>query len=142
MYDWVQNVCSGSAVHPENVTLREEDDICELHTCDMCTCDCALKIRFTDLPLNKFWMSVKEDIPTFHGKEIDILLKFLTSYMCQQAFSNLTSIKRKDRNCFLLIENEIRVCLSKARPSNKCLCSKRQAQVSHWRSMFHFIKWL
>ena len=88
-------------------------------------------MRFTDLFLDEFWISVKEEFPTIHRKASKILLQFSTSYMCEQAFSCLTSIKSKDRNCLLSVENEIRVCLSKVRPRIKYLCNKRQAQVSH-----------
>jgi hypothetical protein len=30
MYDWVRNPCSESSVLPENLTLREEEEFCEL----------------------------------------------------------------------------------------------------------------
>ena len=94
-------------------------------------CDRTIRIRFTDLSLDKFWISVKEEFPTIHKKANDVLLQHSTSYMCEQAFSYLISIKRKDRNCLPKIENEICVCLFKVRPQIKCLCNKRQAQASH-----------
>ena len=74
---------------------------------------------------------MKEEFPTIHRKAIDILLKFSTSYMCEQGFSYLTSIKSKEKNRIPSIENEICVCLSKVQPRIKYLCSRRQAQVSH-----------
>ena len=124
-YDWIRDPFSESACHPENLTLKEEEELCELQ------CDRTLKMRFTDLSLDEFWISVKEEFPTIHRKASKILLQFSTSYMCEQAFSCLTSIKSKDRNRLLSVENEIRVCLSKVRPQIKYLCNKRQAQVSH-----------
>ena len=125
VYDWVWDLYSESASHPENLTLKEEEELCELQY------DHTLKIRFTDLSLDKFWISVKVEYPTIHRKAINILLHFSTSYICEQAFSYLTRIKSKDRNCLFSIENEISVCLSKVRLWIKNLCSKRQAQVSH-----------
>ena len=76
-YDWVRDPYSESCSHPENLTLKEEEELCELQ------CDCTLKIRFTDLSLDKFWISVKEKYPAIHRKAINILLQFSTSYMCE-----------------------------------------------------------
>ena len=55
-----------------------------------------------------------KEVPTIHWKATDILSQFSMSYICEQAFSFLTNVKIKDRNRFLSIENEIRLCLSKA----------------------------
>ena len=111
--------------HPENLTLKEEEEFCELQS------DRTLKMRFTDPSQDKFWISVKEECPTIHREAINILLQFSTSYMWKQAFSNLTSIESKNRSRLLSVENEIRVCLSKVRPRIKYSCSKRQPQISH-----------
>jgi hypothetical protein len=51
-------------------------------------------------------------VPAIHRKAMNIFLTFSTSYMCEQAFSCLTSMKRKDRNCLISVEDEIPVCLS------------------------------
>ena len=69
-----------SAGHPENLTLREKEELYELQ------CDHTLKIRFTDISPDKICISVKEEFPTIHWKAIDILLQFSTSCMCEQAF--------------------------------------------------------
>jgi hypothetical protein len=61
--------------------------------------------------LNKFWISIEIEYPTIHRKPVNILLQFSTSYMCEQAFSRLTSIKNKDRNRLLSVKDEIRVCI-------------------------------
>jgi hypothetical protein len=45
--DWVRNTYSESSPQPENLTLREEKELCELES------DRTLKIRFTDLSLDK-----------------------------------------------------------------------------------------
>jgi hypothetical protein len=66
------------------LTLREEEELYELQS------DYTLKKKFTDLSLDKFWISVKEEYPAIHRKAINILLQFVTSYMCEQAFSCLT----------------------------------------------------
>jgi hypothetical protein len=92
LYDWVRNPYSESSAEPENLTLREEEELCELQS------DRTLKTRFTDLFLDKFWISVEEEYPAIHRKAINILLQFSSAYMCEQALSCLTSIKIKDRN--------------------------------------------
>jgi hypothetical protein len=125
MYDWVRSPYSDSSVQHKNLTLREEEELCELQY------DCALKMRFTDLSLDKFWISVKEECPAIQGKTINILLQILISYMCEQALFCLKSIKSKDINCLISVEDELCVCLSKVRPRIRCLCSKEQAQGSH-----------
>jgi hypothetical protein len=80
VYDWVREPFSESSAQPENLTLREEEELCELQS------DRTLKIRFTNLPLDKFWISVKEEYPSIHRKAMNILLQFSTSYMCEQLF--------------------------------------------------------
>jgi hypothetical protein len=73
-------------------------------------------MRFTDLPLDKFWISVKEDNLATHRKVMNILLQFSTQNMCEQAFSCLTSTKNKGINRFISGEDEIHVCLCQVRP--------------------------
>jgi hypothetical protein len=80
VYDWLRSPYPESSVQPENLTLREEEELCELPS------DCALKLTSTDLSLDMFWISVKEEHPAIHGKAINILLQFSASYMCEQTF--------------------------------------------------------
>lgn len=125
IYDWVRNPFSESSVQSENLNLKEQEEICDLQS------DRTLRMRFDDVSLDKFWISVKEEYPAIYRKALNVLLQFSTSYMCEQAFSCLTSIKNKERNRLLSVEDEIRVCLSQLRPRIEHLCSKKQAQVSH-----------
>jgi hypothetical protein len=80
MYEWVRNPYSESSAQPKNLTFREEEELCELQS------DCTLKI-FTDLSLDKIWISVKDEYPAIHRRAINTLPQFSTSYMCEQAFS-------------------------------------------------------
>jgi hypothetical protein len=64
MYDWVRNSYSESSDEPKNLTIKEENEICELK------CDLRLKKRFIDLSLYMFRMTVKEDCPVIHNKAI------------------------------------------------------------------------
>jgi hypothetical protein len=52
------------------LTLREVEELCELQS------DRALKMRFTDLPLDKFWISVKEEYPAIRWKAMNIAAVF------------------------------------------------------------------
>jgi hypothetical protein len=61
----VRDPFSESSVQPENLTLREEEELCEPQS------DRTLKMKFTDLPIDKFWISVKEEYPA-----MNILLQF------------------------------------------------------------------
>jgi hypothetical protein len=81
VYDWVRDPFSESSAQPENLCLGQEEEVCELRS------GCSLKMRFADLPLDKFWISVKEGYPAIHRKAVNTLLQFLNSYMCEQAFS-------------------------------------------------------
>jgi hypothetical protein len=123
--EWVRDPVSESSAQPENLTLREEVELCELQS------DRTLQMRFTDLPLDKFWISVKEEYPAIHRKAVNILLQFSVSYICEQAVSFLTSMKSKDRNHLISVEDEICVCLSQVLPRIGYLCSKKQARISH-----------
>jgi hypothetical protein len=95
---------------PENLNLQEEEELTELQ------CDCTLRIKFMDTPLDQFWIMIKEEYPSVSEKALNILLQLSTSYMYEQAFSCITMIKSKDRNHLLSLEDELRVCLSKIRP--------------------------
>lgn len=128
LYDWVRNPFSYTSVNIHDLTLKEEQELCDLQS------DRSLKMRFDEMSLSKldiFWISVESEYPTIHRKAMNILLQFSTSYMCEQAFSCLRSIKTKDRNRLLSVEDEIRVCISKIRPRFHRLYSKKQAQISH-----------
>jgi hypothetical protein len=71
----VRDPFSESSTQPENLTLREEEELCELQS------DRTLKMSFTDLPLDKFWISLKEEYPAIHRKAKNILLQFSTTYI-------------------------------------------------------------
>jgi hypothetical protein len=92
-------------------------------------CDWTLKIKFNEV----FWISIRKEYPVISAKAVNILLQFLTSYLCEQAFFCLTNIKSKERNRLLSVKKELRVCLSKIRPRIQHLYKKKQAQVSHWK---------
>jgi hypothetical protein len=57
---------------------------------------------------------------------MNILVQISISCMCNQAFSCSTTIKSKDINRLISVEDELHVCLSKVRPRIKYLCTKNK----------------
>jgi hypothetical protein len=48
--------------------------------------DRTLKMRFTDLSLDEYWISVKEEYPDTYRKAMNTLVQFSSSYLCEQVF--------------------------------------------------------
>jgi hypothetical protein len=88
-------------------------------------------MKFNEVPLDVFRISVGKEYPVISVKAVKILLQFLTFYLCEQAFSRLINTKSKERNRLLSVDEELRVRSSKIRPRIQHLCKKKQAQVSH-----------
>jgi hypothetical protein len=68
--NWVRNPYSESSAQPANLTLGKQEELCKLQA------DHTLMMRFTDLPLDKFCFSVKEEYPAIHRKAIHIVAVF------------------------------------------------------------------
>jgi hypothetical protein len=84
-------------------------------------------VKFSEVPLDEFWISIRKEYPVFSAKAVKILLQFSTSYLCEQAFSCLTNIKTKYRNRLLSVEEELLVYLSKIRRRIQYLSKKKEA---------------
>ena len=99
---------------------------------DLCA-DSLLKIKLekTDLSVAAFWLSLQKEYPNLVEKTISLILPFSTSYLCEQSFSAMVTIKCKTRNRLLHLEDDMRVALSAIRPNIQHLCSKHQGQISH-----------
>ncbi|XP_068227309.1 zinc finger MYM-type protein 6-like [Palaemon carinicauda] len=95
--------------------------------------DSTLNVKFkkSDVTLAAFWHGTLGEYPNLAKKAISLLLPFSTSYLCEQAFSAMATIKSKQRNRLLSLEDDMRVALSTMRPDIKSLCAKHQSQVSH-----------
>jgi hypothetical protein len=101
---WVRSPHSDPSAQPGNLALREEEELCELQS------DHALNMRFTDISLYMFWISV-EDYAAMHKEKVKLLLQFSTSHVCEQDFSCLTSIKSKTEIVsFQLRMNSVYAC--------------------------------
>ncbi|XP_050526774.1 zinc finger BED domain-containing protein 5-like [Daktulosphaira vitifoliae] len=124
-YDWVRNPFSVAVDEVIGLTFAEEDNLVSLKN------DRTLMLKFKETALNKFWIYAQAEFPEISIKAIKILLPFFTSYLCEQGFSVVTTIKSKKRERLQSVEEELRVSLSTIRPRIKHLCTKRQAQMSH-----------
>ena len=93
--------------------------------------DRTLKIKFQDVALDTFWVSLKCEYSVVSSTAIAILLPFSTTYLCELSFSSLTYIKNKYRERLRAVDQELRVCLSSFPARIERLCQSSQAQVSH-----------
>ena len=67
--------------------------------------------------MSKFWrIHASAEYPAISDRAISVLSPFASSYLCEQGFLALTSIKCKKRECLTSVENEMHVCLSKIGP--------------------------
>ncbi|XP_050066389.1 zinc finger BED domain-containing protein 5-like [Aphis gossypii] len=108
-----------------NLTFQEEEELISI------SADHSPKIKFSEEPIEDFWISMKEQFSKISEKALIILLQFSTSYLCELGFSTLTNIKTKKREKLLGVEEEIRVALSSIRPRISLITKNKQSQVSH-----------
>lgn len=111
-YDWVRNPFSVSVNEVIGLTFVEEDNLISLKN------DRTLKLKFKEMTVNKFWIYAQAEFPEISIKAITILLPFSTSYLCEQGFSAVTTIKSKKRERLQSVEEELRVALSTSSSSN------------------------
>lgn len=120
-FDWIR---SPFEVEMSDLAGREQEELAEL------SCDRSLKNQFKQQSLSSFWLSVASEYPLLSHKAITILLPFATTYLCETAFSTLTNMKTKYRSR-LVVESDLRVCLSRIQPRIDSLCKTKQAHPSH-----------
>ena len=69
----------------------------------------TLKLKFNEVQLNMFWISIKEEYKQISKAAIKILLQFCTTYMGEQSFSSLLLIKNDKRFCVKNVDDKLRV---------------------------------
>ncbi|XP_028654717.1 zinc finger BED domain-containing protein 5-like [Erpetoichthys calabaricus] len=84
---------------------------------------------FKEKSVTEFWSQVRKEHDELGAKAITALLPFVSTYLCEKAFSSMTSIKTKPRNC-LYLEYDLVVLVSTLSPQIQDLMAKK-AQVSH-----------
>ena len=90
------------------------------------------RLKFSDIPLDEFWIAVGKECKQISEKALEILLQFCTTYLCEQSFSMLVLIKNDKRSCLKEIDRELRVAISNMEPNIQWLSLLRQPQASHW----------
>ena len=121
-YDWIRNPFVPSS---NNLSLKAEEELMAI------SCDRTLRLKYSEITIDSFWISVQQEYPVISEIAVSILLQFSTSYLCELGFSTLNNIKTKKRERLLGIEEEMRVSLSELRPNIEKVAKKNQAQISH-----------
>ncbi len=104
--------------------LKEREECAELRM------DPTMKLKFSELPLDQFWLASASEYPNISLHATEKLLLFSTTYLCELAFSTLVYMK-SNRRSRLSVEQDLRVSLSSITPRIKKICAQRQAHVSH-----------
>ena len=90
-YNWVRNPFNQSAIKAANIVdLLAQEQLLEL------SMDRSLQLKHNEMDHGNFWISVRHEYPQLFQQVIHVLLPFVTTYLCESAFSSLTSIKNKD----------------------------------------------
>lgn len=123
-FAWIQNPFIDEEDEEFGLTTIEKEKLIEL------SCDTSLKKIFQSETIFQFWLNRREEYKILSDKAINILLPFVTSYLCETGFSALAAMKPKYR-ARLAIEKELRVAVSSITPRFNKLCAKKQAHISH-----------
>lgn len=126
-FDWVRNpFVLPSEESLQNLSMKQKEELIDLKN------DRTLELQFKDnIPISQFWLIAKKEFPTISKKAIEILLPFATTYICEQSFSSMVTIKNIKRSCIKSLDHELRVSISSIEPNISKLCSQHQGQISH-----------
>ena len=89
------------------------------------------RLKFNEVPLDKVWISVREEYKQVLNATIEILLQFCITYWCEQSFSSLLLIKNNIKSSLKEVDGELGLALTNIEPTTQRSCSLKQAQVSH-----------
>ena len=107
-YDWIQNPFIESSFSTGLLLCEEEELTCV-------SSDRGLKIKHAGVPIDTFWIAVKEEYFSLAKKALTILTQISTSNLCELRFSTLHNMKSKKQEQLCCIVEEMRVCLSEIR---------------------------
>lgn len=86
-----------------------------------------------------FWSYQIIVYPLIAKKALEILILFVTMYLCKQSFSRIEDMKTKKRKR-LCYKNDTRVALAKVKLHISELVSEKQHQKSHWFAVnIHYV---
>ena len=107
-FDWIRAPFNQES-STQKLILREREECAELRM------DRTMKLKFSELPLDQFWLASASEYPTISRHAIEQLLLFPTTYLCELAFSTLVYMK-SNRRSRLSVEQDLRVALSSVPP--------------------------
>ena len=79
--------------------------------------------------LATFWLKVK-DCPVLSKKALTLLFQSPSTYRCEAGFLTMVTLKTKARNR-LVIDTDMRCCLSSIRPRFDRVMAVKQFQPAH-----------
>ena len=104
--DWIQNPFAVQQQSTEHLSLKFQEELAEL------SLDSKLLLEFSGKKLHSFWLSVRTKHPPLSDSAETALLPFVSTYLCESAFSTLTAIKTKYRSSLSNIETALRPALT------------------------------
>ena len=97
---------------------------------DRLATDPSLKELFKNLSFDEFWLKASSEYEELSKKAVIKLIQFPSTYLCEQAFSSMTTIKTRQRSR-LGLEAPLRLAVSKITPRIEMLVNEMQPQNSH-----------
>ena len=82
------------------------------------------------MELDEFWCKMVQTYPTLAKRAFQVIVPFVTTYLCESGFSLLVTIKTNARNK-LNVTLDMRVALSNTSPRIDPLVANRQQQCLH-----------
>ncbi|XP_068212599.1 protein FAM200A-like [Palaemon carinicauda] len=92
--------------------------------------DSQLKVDLAEQELPTFWAKVKDYCPILSMRVLTMLIQSPSTYRCEVGFSAMAALKTKARNR-LVIDADMRCCLSNTGPRFDRLMAAKQFQPSH-----------
>lgn len=89
-YNWIINPYGHT--DPNNLSLKAQEELADLST------DSFLKIEFERKSLANFWLDRAAEFPSLSQLATNVLLPFVSTYLCEAAFSTMTHIKSSNRS--------------------------------------------
>ena len=123
--DWIQNPFAMKKQSTKYLSLKFQEELADLSS------DSKLQLEFSKKKLHTFWLTVRAEYPLLSDLAVSTLLPFVSTYLCESAFSTLTAIKTKYRSSLSNIETALRPALTNIEPRLDLLCSRKQSHPSH-----------
>ena len=120
---WVFNPFGSEKSDPKSLEAQEE--LADLSS------NVVLKAEFKKKTLSNFWLEIKSEFPILSNLAVDVLLPFVSTYLCESAFSVMTDVKYSKRNCIEDLKSLMRPPLTNIEPRYKVVMEGMQFHLSH-----------